>query len=125
VEHLGVAAIEIGQILSTRSDLLAPEYQAELAKLQDAAPPEPVGVIRAVLGRELGRPVERAFASFDPVPVAATSIGQAHAATLADGSEVIVKVRRPGVVDQIAVDLEILMRTASAIGRCSRTARRP
>lgn len=123
VEELGVASIKIGQILSTRSDVLAPAYQAEFAKLQDAAPPEAGAAIRSVLVAELGRPVEAIFAAFDPDPVAAASIGQAHAARLPDGAEVIVKVRRPGVVDQVEMDLEILDRAVRVISRSSRTAR--
>lgn len=124
VEELGVASIKIGQILSTRGDLLAPAYQVEFAKLQDAAPPEPGAAIRSVLVAELGRPVEAIFAAFDPDPVAAASIGQAHAALLPDGAEVIVKVRRPGVVDRVELDLELLDRTVRVINRGSRAARR-
>lgn len=124
VEELGVASIKIGQIVSTRGDVLAPEYQVEFAKLQDAAPSEPEAVIRSVFQAEFGRPVEALFATFNPVPVAAASIGQAHAAVLPDGHEVIVKVRRPGVVEQVELDLEILERAVGAVSRFSRTARR-
>jgi ubiquinone biosynthesis protein len=124
VEELGVASIKIGQILSTRGDLLPPAYQGEFAKLQDAAPPEPAAAIRAALGAELDRPIEAVFATFDPRPVAAASIGQAHAATLPDGAEVIVKIRRPGVVEQVEVDLDILDRVVRQLTRWSRTARR-
>jgi ubiquinone biosynthesis protein len=123
IEELGVASIKIGQVLSTRGDLLAPAYQVEFAKLQDAAPPEPATVIRSRVSAELGRPIEALFAAFDPIPVAAASIGQAHAAILPDGTEVIVKVRRPGVVDQVNLDLQILDRVVRMISRCSRTAR--
>jgi ubiquinone biosynthesis protein len=124
VEELGVASIKIGQILSTRGDVLAPAYQAEFAKLQDAAHPEPGAAIRSVLVAELGRPVDAIFATFDPDPVAAASIGQAHAAVLHDGTEVIVKVRRPGVVDEVELDLELLDRTVRMVSRGSRAARR-
>ena len=124
VEELGVASIKIGQILSTRGDVLAPAYQIEFAKLQDEMHPEAGAAIRAVLVAELGRPVEAIFAAFDPDPVAAASIGQAHAALLPDGTEVIVKVRRPGVVDQVELDLELLDRAVRGISRGSRTARR-
>src|SRR3974390_328244 len=92
IEDLGVAAIKIGQILSTRGDLLVPPYRTELANLQDAAPPEPFATMMATLTTELGRPIEAVFTQFDPRPVAAASIGQAHAATLPDGSAVIVKI---------------------------------
>lgn len=117
LEELGAAWIKLGQVLSTRADLVPPEYQAELAKLQDAAPPVPVEAVRAVIEVELGRSPEELFASFDPTPLAAASIGQAHAAVRPDGTEVVVKVRRPGVVEQVEQDLEILLNLATAASR--------
>ena len=117
LEELGATFIKLGQILSTRADLLPPEYQAELAKLQDAAPPVPWEVIEETLGMELGQPIAACFAAFDPAPLAAASIGQAHAATLPDGTEVVVKVRRPGVVEQVEEDLTILQHLAAAASR--------
>lgn len=117
LEDLGAAWIKLGQILSTRADLLPPEYQAELSKLQDAAPPVPVEAVRAVIATELGRPPEEVFARFDPTPLAAASIGQAHAATLFDGTEAVVKVRRPGVVEQVEQDLELFLNLAAAASR--------
>jgi len=112
LEQLGATFVKLGQILSTRSDLLGLEYQVELAKLQDAAPAVPGDAIRELITRELGQDPGTAFASFEMVPLAAASIGQAHAATLRDGTEVVVKVRRPGVVEQVAEDLEILRNMA-------------
>ncbi len=117
LEDLGAAWIKLGQILSTRADLLPPEYQAELAKLQDAAPPVPLEAVRVVITTELGRPPEEVFAHFDPTPLAAASIGQAHAATLFDGTEVVVKVRRPGVVEQVEQDLELFLNLAATASR--------
>jgi ubiquinone biosynthesis protein len=117
LEQLGATFVKLGQVLSTRSDLLGPDYQAELAKLQDAAPPIPGDVVRDLIAQELGQDADAAFAVFDVVPLAAASIGQAHAATLHDGSEVVVKVRRPGVVEQVAEDLEILRNVAVHAGR--------
>ncbi len=114
---LGATFIKLGQVLSTRADLVPPDYQAELAKLQDAAPSVPAEAIREALVAELGRPIEAVFAAFDPTPLAAASIGQAHAATLPDGTEVVVKVRRPGVVEQVEADLEILGNLAAAASR--------
>ncbi|MDE3074764.1 MAG: AarF/ABC1/UbiB kinase family protein [Chloroflexota bacterium] len=114
LEDLGTTFIKVGQIVSTRPDLLPPEYQQELAKLQDAAPPVSGEAIQQVIQGELGAPVDTLFASFDPTPVAAASIGQAHAATLADGTEVVIKVRRPGVVGQVEEDLQILLNLATA-----------
>lgn len=116
-EELGATFIKLGQILSTRSDLLPPAYLTELARLQDAVPPVPSDQIEVTLVAELGRPITEAFATFDPTPLAAASIGQVHRATLADGVEVVVKVRRPGVVEQIEGDLEILHNLAARASR--------
>lgn len=117
LEDLGAAAVKLGQIVSTRADLIPPDHARELAKLQDQVPPEPFEAIRAVIEGELGRPLEDLFASFDPVPIAAASIGQAHTARRHDGTEVVVKVRRPGVVEQVEQDLEILQGLAAAASR--------
>jgi ubiquinone biosynthesis protein len=117
LEQLGATFVKLGQILSTRSDLLGPEYQGELAKLQDAVPAVSGDVIRELVTRELGQDPHTAFASFDVVPLAAASIGQAHAATLHDGTEVVVKVRRPGIVEQVQEDLEILQNLAARADR--------
>ncbi|HEX6310886.1 MAG TPA: AarF/ABC1/UbiB kinase family protein [Acidimicrobiia bacterium] len=124
LEQLGATAIKLGQILSTRGDLVPPEYQTELVKLQDAAPSEPFRAINRTISAELGRPVEKLFARFERIPVSAASIGQAHSAILPDGAEVIVKVRRPGVVEQVELDLDIIGRTATSVSRYSATARR-
>jgi ubiquinone biosynthesis protein len=117
LEEMGTTFIKLGQILSTRADLLPPDYLTELAKLQDAAPPVPSKIAEEAIVAELGRPIETVFASFDSEPLAAASIGQAHAATLPDGTEVIVKVRRPGVVEQVEEDLAILNELAVAAAR--------
>lgn len=124
LEELGTTFVKLGQILSTRGDLLPPEYQIELAKLQDAAPPVPAAAILETVGAELGCDSGAVFATFELRPLAAASIGQAHAATLLDGSEVVVKVRRPGVVAQVEEDLAILARLAARAARRSRVARR-
>lgn len=117
LEELGPTFIKLGQLLSTRSDLLPPAYVDELAKLQDSAPPVPVAEIRAVIRRELGAEPEVLFATFDDRPLASASIGQAHTATLADGTEVVVKVRRPGAVARVLEDLEILQNLAARAAR--------
>jgi ubiquinone biosynthesis protein len=108
LEELGPTFMKLGQILSTRTDLLPPDYQCELAKLQDAAPPILIEEVHETITVELGQPLEQAFATFDPTPLAAASIGQAHLATLQDGTEVVVKVRRPGAVEQVDEDLKLL-----------------
>ncbi|GAA1050935.1 ABC1 kinase family protein [Arthrobacter russicus] len=112
LEELGPTFIKLGQLLSTRSDLLPAAYLAELAKLQDGAPSEDWEPMKAVIREELGADPEQLFAQFDPQPLAAASIGQAYAATLHDGTEAVVKVRRPGAVAQIHEDLEILQNLA-------------
>jgi ubiquinone biosynthesis protein len=117
LEELGPTFIKLGQILSTRADLLPSSYQAELAKLQDAAPPLKATVVEAVIQTELGRPVDAVFRRFDPVPLAAASIGQVHAATLSDGTDVVVKVQRPGVVEQVERDLQVLHSLATTASR--------
>jgi ubiquinone biosynthesis protein len=124
IADLGVAAIKVGQILSTRPDVLPPVFVEELAKLQDAATPIPAVVVEGVIEDELGRPWNEVFATFEPVPLAAASIGQAHAATLSDGHEVVVKVRRRGAAAQVELDLGILERSVAAVSRWSKRARR-
>ncbi|GAA3871009.1 AarF/ABC1/UbiB kinase family protein [Leifsonia kafniensis] len=113
LEELGPTFIKLGQLLSTRSDLLPPEYVAELSKLQSGAPPVPSKIVLQVIRTELGAAVGDLFAEFDEKPLASASIGQAHAAVLKDGTRVVVKVRRPGAVAQIHEDLEILQNLAS------------
>jgi ubiquinone biosynthesis protein len=124
LEDLGATAIKIGQILSTRPDVVGPVYVAELSRLQDAAPPEARGVVEAVIASELGSPPTVCFASFETTPMAAASIGQAHAAVGHDGRPLVVKVRRPGVAAQVRVDLDILERSAHLLARFVRVARR-
>jgi ubiquinone biosynthesis protein len=118
IEELGVTYIKLGQILSTRSDLLPAEYITELSRLQDAVPPEPLEVIKAQVERELGAPPDEVFDRFDPEPVGSASIGQVHGARLKSGEEVVVKVQRPGVDALVEEDLAILMDLARlAAGR--------
>jgi ubiquinone biosynthesis protein len=119
LEELGPTFIKLGQLLSTRADLVGPEFRLELAKLQDDAPHLPAGVVREVIQAELGGEPESVFAAFDPQPLAAASIGQAHAATMPDGTEVVVKIRRPEARDQIELDLEILLNCAAHASRRS------
>jgi ubiquinone biosynthesis protein len=114
LEELGPTFVKLGQMLSTRGDLLSPAYRAELAKLQDAAPAVEAAVIRRTIEQELG---SEAFAWLDLHPLASASIGQAHAARLHDGTEVVVKVRRPGAREQIDQDLAILERLARQASR--------
>ncbi|TFB71571.1 AarF/ABC1/UbiB kinase family protein [Cryobacterium glaciale] len=116
-EELGPTFIKLGQLLSTRSDILPPDFVTELAKLQDAAPPVAEGAIMEIIRQELGAEAEEIYRFFESVPLASASIGQAHRATLHDGTRVVVKVRRPGVVEQIDVDLQIMQNLAAHASR--------
>ena len=108
-EELGPTFVKLGQILSTRPDLITPEYARELSKLTEKVSPFPVEKARETIRAELGKEPEEIFREFSPEPLAAASIGQVHAAMLMDGTAVVVKVRRPGVDALIATDLEIML----------------
>jgi ubiquinone biosynthesis protein len=112
LEEMGPTFIKLGQVLATRVDLFEPEWIAEFGKLQDSAPPVPYADIRQQLTEDLGAAPEEIFAHFDTEPLAAASIAQVYRARLEDGSEVIVKVRRPGIRPVIEADLRWLMRLA-------------
>ncbi|MGN8026204.1 ABC1 kinase family protein [Microbacterium sp. 22242] len=122
--ELGGLMIKVGQFMSSRLDVLPPEITTELAGLQDEVPPVPVAEIRALAEAELGVPLARAFASFEDVPLAAASLGQAHRARLSEldaadagFSEVVVKVQRPGIDQVVATDLAALRRVAGWLRR--------
>ncbi|QDY90484.1 AarF/ABC1/UbiB kinase family protein [Arthrobacter sp. UKPF54-2] len=125
LEDLGAVYIKFGQIVSTRTDVLPPEYAAELAKLQDASPPVPAGQIREVLAEELGPRADRLLAALQDVPLATGSIGQVHESTVeapgGGSDDVVVKVRRPGVVEQVSEDLEIMAELAKRAEQASGT----
>ncbi|NLG49852.1 MAG: AarF/ABC1/UbiB kinase family protein [Chloroflexi bacterium] len=108
LEELGPTYIKLGQILSTRPDLLPPEYIVELSKLLDSSPPAPTAEIVSIIEKELGGPLDRWYASFSPEPIASASIGQVHRARLRDGTDVVVKVQRPGVHATVNADLNLL-----------------
>jgi ubiquinone biosynthesis protein len=109
LEELGTTAIKLGQVLSTRPDLLPEDYIAELEKLRDRVARVPADDIIAIIERELPGGLAAAFASFDGEPLASASIGQVHGATMHDGTAVVVKVRKPGVLEQASVDLDVLL----------------
>jgi ubiquinone biosynthesis protein len=117
LEELGPTFIKLGQMLSTRPDLIPAEFAVELEKLQDAVPPFPFQQAREIVEAELRQPLNEAFTSFDQTSLAAASIGQVHRARLQDGEEVVVKVQRPGIRRTIEVDLEILLHLATLLER--------
>jgi ubiquinone biosynthesis protein len=111
-EELGPTFIKLGQLLSTRPDLIPADYLDELARLQDKVPAFSLAEVHAIFREELGRSPDEVFHYFDAEPLAAASIGQVHRARLDSGAEVVVKVQRPDIDTIIAVDLEILAHIA-------------
>ncbi len=108
VTELGATYIKFGQMLSTRPDLVGPEVADELAKLQHGVPADAPEAVLATVAAELGRPVNKIFAEFDPVPIGSASIGQVHGARLPDGSKVVVKVQHSNIEPLIREELDIL-----------------
>ena len=117
LEELGPIFVKFGQAISTRRDLLPPDIADELAKLQDAVPPFPAEQAIGILNEAYRRNVDEVFERFDVEPLAAASIAQVHTAKLHDGGEVIVKVLRPGVQQQIERDLEVMRMLAGLADR--------
>jgi ubiquinone biosynthesis protein len=117
LEELGPTFIKLGQLLSTRPDVLPRSYIEEFAKLQDMVPSSPEAAIREEVRRELHDEIENVYSWFDPVPLAAASIAQVHRARLHGGDDVVVKVRRPGVVELVEADIDVLMGLASLAER--------
>lgn len=117
LEELGPIFVKFGQAISTRRDLLPPDIADELAKLQDAVPPFPADQAIEIINGAYGEPVESVFERFDVEPLAAASIAQVHTAKLKAGTEVIVKVLRPGVLEQIERDLGVLRMLAGLADR--------
>lgn len=113
LEELGPTYIKLGQILSTRPDLIPVEFLRELAKLQDKVPPFSAQDARKIIETELGAAVEDLFADFDDEPLASASIGQVHRATLRTHQEIAVKVQRPGIQRIVEADLEIMLHLAT------------
>ena len=106
--ELGPTFIKLGQLLSTRPDVVGVKLAEELSRLQSDVPADPPKTVRATVEHELGQPIEDVFADFDEVPLASASIGQVHAARLNSGEEVVVKVQRKGIQKTVQKDLEIL-----------------
>ncbi|MEL7060377.1 MAG: AarF/UbiB family protein, partial [Acidobacteriota bacterium] len=127
LEQLGPTAIKLGQVLSTRSDLVGVRLAQELERLQTHAPPTPFTEVRATIESELGRSLDELFETFDPTPIASASIGQVHGARLPPsdvgggeavaGERVVVKVQHPGIARTVRIDLEILAGVAQLAER--------
>lgn len=108
--ELGPTFIKVGQLFSTRADLFPSEYVEELSKLQDQVPAFPYEQVAKIIAADLGKPIPQLFRSFDPIPLAAASLGQVHKAQLNSGEEVVVKIQRPGLKQLFTIDLAILKR---------------
>jgi len=115
LEQAGGMFVKLGQMLSTRPDVVPPALAHELTGLQEQVAPADPAAVRALLEQELGAPVDAVFAAFDWTPVAAASIAQAHAARLATGEQVIVKVQRPGIDQLVEQDLAIMLQLARRV----------
>ncbi|WP_062344254.1 AarF/ABC1/UbiB kinase family protein [Novosphingobium sp. CCH12-A3] len=124
IESLGPTFVKLGQILATRGDLLPREWIAELEQLHSRAPTLSFEELRAAVEEVLGEPPETAFASFDPEPLAAASMAQVHRATLHDGREVVLKIRRPGIRPRMEADLRLIAQLAAVAEAASAEARR-
>jgi ubiquinone biosynthesis protein len=112
LEAMGPTFVKLGQVLSSRPDLLPQPYLDALARLQDRVKPFPWPEVQAIVEDELGVRISKAFSRFEEKPLAAASLGQVHKAALRDGREVVVKVQRPGIVKQIAEDFQVLEQIA-------------
>ena len=124
LEALGPTYVKLGQILATRRDMLSDEWIAAFEQLQSDAPRLPFDTLRPAVEAALGEPPETAFAAFDAEPLAAASIAQVHRATLHDGTQVVVKIRRPGIRKAMEADLRLLRHLAALVEARSAAARR-
>src|ERR1041385_7884591 len=112
LERLGPTFIKLGQLLSSRADLLPPRYLKPLSRLQDKVKPFPFEDVELIVETEIGTKLNKAFSFFDPEPLAAASLGQVHRAALHDGRAVVVKVQRPNITRQIEQDFAALEEVA-------------
>ncbi|HZX06733.1 ABC1 kinase family protein [Kribbella sp.] len=117
LDEAGVTFVKLGQVLSTRSDIIPPSVATELSRLQDQVTPAPWPGIEQVLTEELGAPLNHLYAAFDTTPLAAASVAQVYTARLLDDSDVVVKVQRPGIAGLVDRDLDIVRRLARLLER--------
>ena len=115
MQDLGPTFVKLGQVMATRVDLLTPEWTTELGKLQNAVPALPFAQVRPQLVEDLGADPEAVFERLEETPLAAASLAQTHRAWLADGSAVVLKVRRPGIRDTVEADLRLMARLAEIV----------
>ena len=115
INDAGVTFVKLGQLLSTRRDLLPHSYMTALSSLQSQATTLPWPAIRTVIEAEIGGPLDTVFASVDEQPLAAASVAQVHAGTLLDGTRVVLKVQRPAAAAQVSADIDIILRLAERI----------
>jgi predicted unusual protein kinase regulating ubiquinone biosynthesis (AarF/ABC1/UbiB family) len=124
LKAMGPTFVKFGQVLSTRPDIVPPEYITALESLQDHVEPFSFSEVERIVEEELGVRLSKAFAAFDAKPLAAASLGQVHRAVLRDGREVVVKVQRPGVREQVRKDIEVLMDIARMLEEHTEVGRR-
>ena len=124
LEALGPTFIKLGQLLSTRGDFVPPSYMEALSMLQDDIQPFAFEKVEAIVNVEIGARLSKAFRSFDPVPMAAASLGQVHYAVLRSGQEVAVKIQRPDVREQVAADLEAISEIAEFLDKHTEVGKR-
>ncbi|WP_460600473.1 ABC1 kinase family protein [Flexivirga lutea] len=124
LERMGPTYIKLGQLLSTRVDLLPAPYTEALTRLQDEVEPFPVTEVREIIEAELGAPVKSLFSEFDDTPLAAASLAQVHRAVTRNGRDVVVKVQRPGVRERVRDDMEVLAGLAEKAERHTDVGRR-
>lgn len=124
LERMGPTFTKLGQLLSTRVDLLPVAYTDALARLQDSVEPFDFAEVEKIVEEELGVRISRAFAEFDSTPLAAASLGQVHRATLRDGRPVAVKVQRPGIRERVQQDLDALAEIAAFLDQHTQVGRR-
>src|SRR5256714_2899477 len=124
LERLGPSFVKLGQLLSSRADLLPPRYLKPLSRLQDNVKPFAFQEVEMIVEMELGAKLNKIFSSFDPEPMAAASLGQVHRAALHDGRPVVVKVQRPNITKQIEEDFSALEEVARFLYRHTKFGRR-